>query len=101
MPSLSGLDRWLIPYLMQTPKRRSPRPGERVCLLLCIADHFEPRVGKPPSQQADQRVAHWCRHYPEQFEAFRDSDGLPPRYTFFYPLEDYEPQYLQELATLC
>ena len=40
-----GLDRWLIPYLLSKGSRRSPRPGESIHLLLCIADHFEPKLG--------------------------------------------------------
>ena len=32
---------------------------------------------------------------------FRDSDGRPPRHTFFYPPEEYEPQYLDALTELC
>src|SRR5262249_16939423 len=33
-----GLDRWLIRYLVQTPKRRPPAPGEEIHVLLCFAD---------------------------------------------------------------
>ena len=35
------------------------------------------------------------------FGRFRDSDGRPPRHTFFYPVEEYEPEYLDALAGLC
>jgi hypothetical protein len=101
LASLRGLDRWLIPYLLHASARRQPRPGERVCLLLCVADHFEPRVGSVSPVQAQQRVEDWCRLYPQRFGSFRDSDGRPPRHTFFYPLEDYEPEYLGLLAGLC
>jgi hypothetical protein len=96
-----GLDRWLLSYLAHTPARRSPRAGERVCLLLCIADHFEPEVGGVSGREADQRVEGWCRLYPQRFAGFRDSDGRPPRHTFFYPLEDYRREYLEALAGLC
>jgi hypothetical protein len=98
---LRGLERWLLSYLTHTPARRSPRTGERVCLLLCIADHFEPEVGGASVREANQRVEDWCRVYPQRFAQFRDSDGMPPRHTFFYPLEDYRPKYLEDLAGLC
>jgi hypothetical protein len=35
------------------------------------------------------------------FGHFRDSDGRPPRHTFFYPAEEYEQQHLDALAGLC
>ena len=35
------------------------------------------------------------------FGRFRDSDGRPPRHTFFYPLETYRPEHLDALAGLC
>jgi hypothetical protein len=39
--------------------------------------------------------------YPKQFARFVDSDGRSPRHTFFYPVEEYEPEYLDSLAGLC
>jgi hypothetical protein len=95
------LDRWLIPYVIQTPRRRSPRPGEPVHLLLCIADHFEPQLGRPSREIAQARVDRWVADYPALFGRFRDSDGRPPRHTFFFPAEDYQPEHLEQLAILC
>jgi hypothetical protein len=96
-----GLDRWLVPYVLQAPRRRSPRAGEPVHLLLCVADHFEPNWGKAPRTLARRRVRRWLRDYPRVLGEFRDSDGRPPRHTFFYPLEEYDPEYLDALAELC
>src|SRR5262249_49674898 len=31
----------------------------------------------------------------------RDSDGRAPRHTFFYPVEEYEPELMAPLAGLC
>src|SRR5262249_13334178 len=31
----------------------------------------------------------------------RDSDGRPPRHTFFFPIEEYEKAYVDALAGLC
>ena len=94
-----GLDRWLASYIMQTPRRRRP-PGP-VHLLLCIADHFEPKLGGAPLELARERVARWVEDYPRLLGEFRDADGRPPRHTFFYPLEEYEPEELDALGGLC
>jgi hypothetical protein len=95
------VDRWLVPYLLEAPRRRPVGPKEEVHLLLCIADHWEPKVGGAPPEVARARVARWVEDYPRQFARFADSDGRPPRHTFFYPVEEYEPEYLDALAELC
>jgi hypothetical protein len=69
--------------------------------LICIADHFEPKIGNVPEGIARARVEKWVRHYPERFGDFRDSDGRTPRHTFFYPIEQYDPDLLNGLAGLC
>jgi hypothetical protein len=96
-----GLDRWLIPYVAQAAKRRLPAAGEEVHVLICFADHYEPKAGRPTPAVARARVERWVQDYPRQFAHFRDSDGRPPRYTFFYPIEEYEAEYLDLLAGLC
>ncbi len=96
-----GLDRWLLPYLLQAPKRRPPEAGRRVHVLLCVADHYEPDWGGPTPDVAQGRVDAWARNYPRLFGRFRDSDGRPPQHTFFYPLETYTRDHLDALAGLC
>jgi hypothetical protein len=66
-----------------------------------VADHYEPLYGRPPRRVARARVSRWLRDYPRQFGGLRDSDGRPPRHSFFYPLEEYEPEFLDALAELC
>jgi hypothetical protein len=95
------LHRLAIPYLLQSGKRRAPRPGEEVHLLLCIADHYEPAADGASPGQACGRVARWVRDYLRQLGRFRDSDGRPPRHTFFYPIEEYDADHLDALAGLC
>jgi hypothetical protein len=96
-----NVDRWLVPYVMYSGRRQAPRSGQNIHVLLCIADHYEPKLGKAPPKVARARVARWVRDYPRLFGRFRDSDGRPPRHTFFYPAEEYEPEYLDALAGLC
>ncbi|QEH37840.1 hypothetical protein OJF2_64320 [Aquisphaera giovannonii] len=96
-----AMDLWLPSYLCQALRGRGPKPGQSVHLLLCIADHFEPGHGSVSHDVAAGRVRAWIESYPKLFEAFRDSDGRPPRHTFFYPLEMYEGSEVEALATLC
>ena len=96
-----GLDRWLVAYVVQASKRRRPRRGEVKHLILCIADHFEPRRGQASPERAGQRVRDWTERYPRLFGDFRDGDGRPPRHTFFYPLDEYQAEDLDALVELC
>jgi hypothetical protein len=58
------------------------------------------RDGASPAK-ARMRVQQWVDEYPRLFDRFRDSGGFPPRYSFFYPIEEYQPEYLEMLAGLC
>jgi hypothetical protein len=95
------LDCWLFSYLLQSSRRWRRRAGSPIHLLLCVADHYEPKLGKAPREVADRRVETWVRDYPRLFGPFGDSDGRPPRHTFFFPQEEYEPAHLNALAELC
>jgi hypothetical protein len=92
---------WLPAYWQDRGRRRAPRDEEEVHLILCIADHFEPKAGKASVETGRKRVATWVEEYPKQFGRFRDSDGRLPRYTFFFPAEEYEPEFMDALAGLC
>jgi hypothetical protein len=96
-----GLDRWLLPYLLRDSKDEARVPGRPVHLLLCVADHFEPKWNDAPREVSRGRVENWIRNYPRLFGDFRDSDGRAPRQTFFFPAEQYEEEDLDDLATLC
>ena len=101
---------WLGSYFGQAKRRRSllrNRSGRPIRVLLCIADHFEPHwsgdgaLPRAPEATADARVEAWTREYPRLLGKFRDSDGRPPRHTFFYPIDQYEPRHVDALANLC
>lgn len=86
---------WLPGYLEGLTVGGAPRPA-RVWLL--IADHFEP-LRKPADEAvARNRVARWCRQWPEIARRHCDSAGNLPRYTFFYAEEEYRPHLLDGLA---
>ena len=80
--------------------RRPGGPGGEVHLLLCVADHYEPYWGDAPAEVAGARVARWVSDYPRLFGGFRDSDGRPPRHSFFYPIDQYDPAHVDALAGL-
>src|SRR5204863_4230187 len=88
-------------YIRHALGRRPPAAGQEVHVILCIADHYEPKFAAAPADVARGRVRRWIDEYPRQFGAFRDSDGRTPRHTFFFPAEEYEPEYLDALAGLC
>jgi len=96
----NALDIWLGSYLRQAP-RRWARPRGDVHLLLCVADHYEPNLGGASDAVALRRVERWVRDYPRHLGAFRDSDGRPPRHSFFYPIETYHADHIDMLGELC
>jgi len=69
-------------------------------VLLCVCDHYEPfhRAAKP---EAVERVALWRREFNNAVGEFRDSDGVAPRHTFFYPVEKFDEDVVGSLAELC
>jgi hypothetical protein len=96
-----ALDRWLVPYILETRKRSEPKHNDPVHLILCIADHFEPRYENVTLDVAMERVHKWARRYPTLFSGFKDCDGVPPQHTFFYPLEIYDAAEMEAIADLC
>ena len=70
-------------------------------VLLCVADHYEPKWAAAPPHVQQERVERWVRDYPRLAAGIEDSRGRPPQHTFFYPAEEYEPEYLDQLAGLC
>lgn len=96
-----GFGGWLPRYLTTAGARGAPEPGRPVHVLLSICDHYEPKLGGVPPDRQRARVARWVEDYPRLFGHFRDSDGRPPRHTFFTPAEEYEPEHLDAITGLC
>lgn len=95
-----NMQRWLPTYLRERERYQPVALGHEIHVLLCIADHYEPKADGADVATGMQRVKTWVETYPKQFARFRDSDGRPPRYTFFFPAEEYEKQYLDALTEL-
>jgi hypothetical protein len=84
-------------------RRAASRPstGGPTELFLCIADHFEPQVGRPPHEVSQARVEDWLRRYCRLAGEHRDWDGRAPAHTFFYPWDEYDEWELDRLVELC
>jgi len=95
-----GYARWLATSAV--PRARAAlahRNGPRH-LLFAFTDHYEPLWNNASPAQGSARVQAWHKGYPEMVSPFRDADGKPPRHSFFYPGEQYGPDYLEPLADL-
>ena len=95
-------DIWLPGYLRALVDARRERARRRgpVDILFCVADHYEPLHGNVPAAVAAARVRAWVTGWRALAAEYRDADGRPPQHTFFYPIEQYEPEYLAPLAEL-
>jgi len=90
-----GMQHWLVRYVAWAQsQRKSDPPARPVHVMFLTVDHFEPGADT-------QRVRTWCRRYLEMTASHRDSDGLPPRHTWFYPAEQFRREQLEILSGLC
>lgn len=96
-----NVHRWLGGYLQSRLRalRSQPHDGPRH-LLLSLCDHYEPLWGDASPERGRERVRRWLEGYPELTRGIRDADGRSPRHTFFFPGEQYRPEYLDDLASL-
>ena len=81
-------------------RKRSEMGGTRH-LLFALCDHYEPLHGDVPFDRGLARVQAWRTRYPKLAEAFRDSNGRPPRHSYFFPGEQYDPRFIEPLAEMC
>ena len=89
---------WLPGYIRNRLNVRPVPAGCRVWVAL--ADHWEPYWQHPSDETAARRVALWAKHWPEIARRHVDSGGRHPQHTFYYPQEEYRPQFLDSLAEL-
>lgn len=92
---------WLPGYARHLAARATaPRTAGLRHVLLAFCDHHEPLWGDATADVGRARMRAWVEGYPRLAREFRDADGRPPRHSFFFPGEQYAPQYLDDLATL-
>ncbi|HEY4160105.1 MAG TPA: hypothetical protein VGM29_18460 [Polyangiaceae bacterium] len=80
---------------LTTPGHDGPRH-----VLFAICDHYEPLWGHASDVCGEERVRRWLTRYPEVVRELYDADGRTPRHSFFFPGEQYRPEYLEALARL-
>jgi hypothetical protein len=89
---------WLPGYIKDRLAILARKPAKRLWLL--FADHFEPLWNGVDEHRGEERVARWANSWPAIARKFQDSAGCAPRYTFFYPEEEYRPRLLDPLARM-
>src|SRR5262249_45170846 len=89
---------WLPGYIRNRVTTGFRKPPRRVWL--AFTDHYEPLWNHASEDLAIERVARWSARWPVIAGKFRDSAGRAPRYTFFYPEEEYRPHLLEPLAKM-
>ncbi len=93
---------WGTAYIKQRLRQitlSATQPVERIWV--AIADHYEPRWRRADLKTAQSRVALWRAAWPEIAKRCKsDSSGNTPRYTFFFPEEEYHPSLMEPLAEM-
>ena len=92
---------WGPGYLKQRVRRivAPVAPVQRIWVV--VADHFEPLWGGADLATARARINSWCSAWPEIASRCNlDSAGNRPRYTFFFPEEEYRPDLIEPLAEM-
>jgi len=99
-------ERWLPGYLKQLAQSslRGRKPAGTRHLLFALCDHYEPlwagSTGKADVQTGQRRVDKWFTDYPRLADRFVDADGRHPQHSFFFPAEEYEPEFFDKLDDL-
>ena len=88
---------WLPGYGKAWAASRSTQPKRA---WLAIADHYEPGWGNATLEVQRSRVKAWTDAWPGIAERHRDSLGRAARYTFFYPEDQYQPEFLDALKPM-
>ena len=88
---------WLPGYLASRKRGDFVSPPH---VFFCFVDHYEPLWAKPTLEIARARTRSWRENYPKFANQFHDVDGRPPQHSFFFPAEEYRPEFLDDLAQL-
>jgi hypothetical protein len=95
-----GYARWWAESIVSRTREAMRGSGGPRHLLFTFCDHYEPLWNDVSHAQGVARVRAWSEGYPALTASFRDSDGRPPRHSFFFPGEQYSPDFLEPLAVL-
>src|SRR5262245_25970390 len=81
-------------------QRRLPS-DKAIDVMVMIVDHFEPVRLKSSGFNADEPgagVAQWCERFQTNVGQYRDSDGRPPQYSWFFAADYPDFASLQTLS---
>ena len=87
---------WLPGYLRDRAERIWQGAPSRISL--AITDHFEPYWAHASDDLAYRRAALWAKRWPEIADRIAAAHGFQPKYTFFYPEEEYRPKLIDLLV---
>ncbi len=96
------IDMWIGSYYFPANRTaEANQSDEPIDLFIAICDHYEPGRDGASKEIGISLVDRWVNEYPKMFDQFRDCNGQVPQHTFFFPQDEYEPEYLDRLKTLC
>jgi hypothetical protein len=78
-----------------------PKPKGPIHIMFALVDHFEPGNGNATPEQQKERVDAWVEKYPELASKHKDSDGIHPQHTFFFPPHYDAHDHLGKIVNLC
>jgi hypothetical protein len=94
-------ERWALGYARHVwAERNRQAPATTRHLIFALCDHYEPLWRQPTMKVALGRVQRWLDDYPRLTAEFRDADGKRPQHTFFFPGEEYRPEFFDMLEQL-
>ncbi len=92
---------WIGSYYFPPESRPRHTDDEPVDVYLAVCDHYEPEWNRPSHDVSLAKVLRWQQEYPRLYGRFRDHEGRPPVHSFFFPQDEYRPEYLDALKPLC
>ncbi len=92
-----GSEIWLQPYLRHPKRTQFATPTD---VMIAVCDHFEP-LHHADKATAIKRIHEWQTTFPEICKQYKDHDDHPPKHTFFYPIEQYDSDLVEEIAVIC
>lgn len=96
-----NLHLWIWSHIQELANRRSHASPNGLDVYFCFADHYEPYGHGATPAEARKCVSRWTENYPLLAKGHCDSDGRHPVHSFFYPAEEYDPEILDQVKTIC
>jgi hypothetical protein len=95
---LNNIHLWIADYFRQMPRRMAIHPKH---IVFSVVDHFEPQNGKVMHRTEVERTKRFLFKYAEIAAKHKDCSGIPPKYSFFYPIDEYNQTCVDLVADFC